>query len=243
MLIPDESKSLKLLVKKHSFEKATWVKPGWVRQRLLQLLSTRCCLAVEAALEPDWRRHKYFFVKRMFQEIWFTCALTPKVTAFMPATPKRGDVIPLYSPRNPSFLWTNRWKNHAWTRYPTSRSRTSSRRFPCRCPLETSGFAPSLCPKDNQPTPQLLLCQDLFCIFICCIKRAYLPYNLRQTQEPLSLLVFPLFFYRFVCSLLQGLAWFLFVLELDCLGLRSFRPLVFPIWHHVTTGLKNSHWR
>ena len=53
-------------------------------------------------------------------------------------------------------------KIRAWTRYPTSRSRTSSRRCPCRCPLGTSGFAPSLCPKDIQPTLQPLLRQDWF---------------------------------------------------------------------------------
>ena len=137
-----------------------------------------------------------FFVKRVSDLNKFTCALTPKVTAFIPATPKRGDVMPLYSPRTPSFLWTNRWKNSCiWTRCSTSRSRTSSRRCPCRCLVETFGFAPSLCPKDIQPTLRLLLKQDWFRILVgyifslWSIKCAYLPYSLLQIQEPLSFLL------------------------------------------------------
>ena len=73
---------------------------------------------------------------------------------------------------------------------------------------------------------------------------SYLPYNLPKTQEPLLLLVVGLVCYWLLASFLQGLVWFLLFSEYSAwLGLRSFRPLVFPIWHHVTTGPKNTHWR
>ena len=180
--------------------------PGWGRQKLPQLLSTRCCLAVEAALKPGQKRHEHFFVKR----IYFNSPVHwPQRWQRWCRPPLRGVMsCPCTVRAPPPSCERTAEKIRAWTRYPTSRSRTSSRRCPCRCPPGTSGFAPSLCPKDIQPTLQPLLRQDLFfiltfCICTCSIKCAYLPYNLPQIQEPLLMLGISLFCCWFVSSL-QG---------------------------------------
>ena len=181
----------------------TWIRPADAPAIVIDEMLSGCGSCFRTWWEKAWT----LLVKRVLHLNQFTCALTPKVTAFIPATPKRGDVMPLYSPRTPSFLWMNRWKNSCiWTRCSTSRSRTSSRRCPCRCPVETSGFAPSPCPKDIQPTLQLLLSQDWFRIrigyiyVIWSIKcAAYLPYSLPQIQEPLSFLVIRLICCWLIC--------------------------------------------
>ena len=72
--------------------------------------------------------------------------------------PPRGETSCPGTIRPPPLSWEpTAEKIHAWPDFPTSRSRTSSQRFPCRFQLARSGSEPSLCPKDSQPTLQLLL--------------------------------------------------------------------------------------
>ena len=74
--------------------------------------------------------------------------------------PPRGGTSCPGTIRPPPLSWEpTAEKIHAWPDFPTSRSRTSSQRFPCRFQLARSGSEPSLCPKDSQPTLQLLLRQ------------------------------------------------------------------------------------